>query len=218
MHSQICFRGIDIIGFMGSVVQRHMRHYQSDFRIDEAALRRVAGCDERQDRTFIWMCRTLGTWLLPERDVLLKGTSGNNIFTFYMEQTNDPVLVFAIKVMGVKGGRIIGDIYALDYPTYYAHVCSVMLKAETVILQYERGTRIKRADDMVTSHPDTVYGRCLSIRYQPHQREDLDRLLQREWEEREALKEGDPDAYIEMLSDGVPCATKERLSRRCEGR
>lgn len=214
MHSQICFRGIDIIGFMGSVVQRHMRHYQSDFRIDGAALRRVAGCDEQQDRTFIWMCRTLGTWLLPERDVLLRETSGNNIFTFYMEQTNDPVLIFAIKVMGIKSGFIIGDIYALDYPMYYDHVCSVMLRAETAILQYERGTRIKRADDMVTSHPDAEYGRCLSIRYQPHQQEELDRLLQREWEDRECSSEGDVDAYIESLPGPVPRAMKKRLSKK----
>lgn len=212
MHSQICFRGIDIIGFMGRVVQRHMRHYQSDFQIDEAALRRVAGCTEQQDVTFIWMCRTLGTWLLPERDVLLRGTSGNNIFTFYMEQTNDPVLIFAIKVMGIKSGFIIGDIYALDYPMYYDHVCSVMLRAETAILQYERGTRIKRADDMVTSHPDAEYGRCLSIRYQPHQQEDLVRLQQREWGERECFREGDADTYIEGLSDPVSRTMQKRLS------
>lgn len=218
MQRQIRFKGIDIIGFMGRVVQRHMRHYQSDFQIDEAALRRVAGCTEQQDVTFIWMCRTLGTWLLPERDVLLRGTSGNNIFTFYMEQTNDPVLIFAIKVMGIKSGFIIGDIYALDYPMYYDHVCSVMLRAETAILQYERGTRIKRADDMVTSHPDAEYGRCLSIRYQPHQQEELDRLLQREWEERGHLKVGDADAYIESLPGPVPRAMKKRLSIRWEGR
>lgn len=214
MQRHICFKEIDIIGFMGRVVQRHMRHYQSDFQIDEMTLQRVAGCKEKQDMTFIWMCRTLGTWLLPERDVLLKGTSGNNIFTFYMEQTDDPVLVFAIKVMRLKGGLIIGDIYALDYPTYYDHVCSVMLKAETVILQYEHGIRIKRAGDKITSYPDMDFGRCLSIRYQPHQQEDLDKLLQREWGEREHLREGDVDTYIENLPDPVSRATKKKLSKK----
>lgn len=214
MQRHICFKEIDIIGFMGRVVQRHMRHYQSDFQIDEMTLQRVAGCKEKQDMTFIWMCRTLGTWLLPERDVLLKGTSGNNIFTFYMEQTDDPVLVFAIKVMSLKGGLIIGDIYALDYPTYYDHVCSVMLKAETVILQYEQGIRIKRAGDKITSYPDMDFGRCLSIRYQPHQQEDLDKLLQREWGEREHLREGDVDTYIENLPDPVSRSTKKKLSKK----
>ena len=214
MQRHICFKEIDIIGFMGRVVQRHMRHYQSDFQIDEMTLQRVAGCKEEQDMTFIWMCRTLGTWLLPERDVLLKGTSGNNIFTFYMEQTDDPVLVFAIKVMSLKGGLIIGDIYALDYPTYYDHVCSVMLKAETVILQYEQGIRIKRAGDKITSYPDMDFGRCLSIRYQPHQQEDLDKLLQRGWGEREHLREGDVDTYIENLPDPVSRSTKKKLSKK----
>lgn len=214
MQDQRCFRDIDIIEFMERVVQRHMRHYQSDFQIDAEVLQSVAGCAEQQERTFIWMCRTLGTWLLPERDVFLRGTSENNIFTFYMEQTNDPVLVSAIKVIGIKGGRITGDIYPLDYPAYYDHVCAVAVRAETVLLQYERGTRIKRADDVITSHPDREYGRCLSIRYQPHQKEDLDRLLQREWEERRDIREGDADAYIERISAAVSCTARKRLSRR----
>ena len=160
------------------------------------------------------MCRTLGTWLLPERDVLLRGTSENNIFTFYMEQTNDPILVFAIRVMGVRGGYIIGDIYPLDYTAYYDHVCAVAVGAETILLQYERGTRIKRVDDVTTSHPDREYGRCLSIRYQPHQKKVLDWLLQREWEERRGIREGDADAYIARLSAAVSCTARKRLSRR----
>ena len=214
MQRQICFKGIDILGFMGRVVQRHMRHYQSDFQVDEMTLQRVAGCKEQQDVTFIWMCRTLGTWLLPERDVLLRGTSENNIFAFYVEQTDDPVLVFAIKVRGIKSGRIIGDIHALDYPAYYGHVCAVAVRAETVLLQYERGIRIKMADDTITSHPDADFGRYLSIRYQPHQQEDLDRLLQRVWEDRGCSSEGDVDTYIESLPGSVSRITKKRLSKK----
>lgn len=103
----------------------------------------------QQDRAFIWKCRTLGTWLLPERDVLLKGTSADKIFKSYMGQTDDPILLLAIKVIGIKGGRIIGDVYPLDYPAYYDHVCAVAVRAETAILQYERGVRIKRADDVI---------------------------------------------------------------------
>ena len=214
MQDQRCFKDIDIIEFMERVVQGHTRHYQSDLQIDVEVLQKVAGCAEQQERTFIWMCRTLGTWLLSERDVFLRGTSENNIFTFYMEQTNDPVLIFSIKVIGVKGGCIIGDIYPLDYPAYYDHVCAAAVRAETVLLQYERGNRIKRADDVITSHPDKEYGRCLSIRYQPHQQEDLDRLLQKEWEERGDIREGDADEYIERLSDAVSCTMRKRLSRR----
>lgn len=86
------------------------------------------------------------------------------------------------------------------------------LDAETAILQYERGTRIKRAEDMITSHPDAEYGRCLSIRYQPHQQEDLDRLLQREWREREHLREGDADTYIENRPGLVSRVMRKRLS------
>lgn len=71
---------------------------------------------------------------------------------------------------------------------------------------------------MVTSHPDAEYGRCLSIRYQPHQQEELDRLLQREWEDRECSSEGDVDAYIESLPGPVPRAMKKKAIQKMRKR
>ncbi len=79
---KIRFSDIDTIRFMGRVVKIHTRHYQSDFDMDKEMLWGAAG---QQDKSFIWLCRTAGTWLLYERDVFLKGTSANNIFNFYAE-------------------------------------------------------------------------------------------------------------------------------------
>lgn len=49
---------MDILEFMGQVVEKHTKHYQSDFEIDEKMLLEVVDRQEQQDKTFIWLCRT----------------------------------------------------------------------------------------------------------------------------------------------------------------
>ena len=193
---KIKFSDIDTIDFMVRVVQGHTRHYQSDFDIDKKILLEAAGQQDGQDQSFIWLCRTAGTWLLPERDVFLKGTNANDIFNFYVEQTSDPVLALAIKVKRAIADTVIGDIYVLDYQAHYRHIQSVGLSAETVMLQYERGERMMGVDAMPGSYPDMEYGELVSLRYLPHEQEDLKELLWRERQERERYEEGDPDAFI----------------------
>lgn len=74
------------------------------------------------------------------------------------------------------------------------------LSAETVILRYERGERIVKADAVPGACPDMEYGKLMSIRYLPHKQEELEGLLWRERQERERYKEGNPDAFIEGLA------------------
>ena len=58
----IKFSNINILEFMNQVVKKHTRHYQSDFEIDREILQEAAQRRERQDMTFVWLCRTCGTW------------------------------------------------------------------------------------------------------------------------------------------------------------
>lgn len=182
------------------MIRSRTRHYQSDFDIDKEMLWGAAGQQDEQDKSFIWLCRTAGTWLLYERDVFLKGTSANNIFNFYAEQASVPVLAFAVKVKRVAADTVIGDIYVLDYQSYHRHIQSVGLSAETVLLQYEHGKRMMGVDAMPGSYTDTEYGELVSLRYLPHEQEDLEDLLWRERQERERYKEGDPDAFTNRLA------------------
>ena len=102
------FSNVDILSFMGNVVQKHTKHYQSDFEIDREMLTEAADRQEQQDKTFIWLCRTAGTWLLLERNTLLKDTREFNTFSFYAEQTSDPILAFVVEVIGGAQGSEIG--------------------------------------------------------------------------------------------------------------
>lgn len=193
------FSHIDLLSFMGQVVQKHTKHYQSDFEIDKKMLWETAEQQESQNQTFLWLCRTAGTWLLLERNVLLRGTSENNTFRFYAEQSIDSILAFAVRATDVVKSSIIGDVYVLDYRAYYTHVCNVSICTETVLLQYEHGIRIEKANFSIKNYTDAEYGKLLSVQYQPHSQKKLEELLQKKQQERDKFPEGDPGIYIESL-------------------
>lgn len=193
------FSHVDLLAFMGYVVQKHTKHYQFDFEIDKEMLWTSMQQKETQDQTFLWLCRTAGTWLLPERDVFLRGTSENNTFRFYAEQSVDSIFAFAVRATDVVKSSIIGDVYVLDYRAYYTHVCNVSICTETVLLQYEHGIRIEKSDFAIKNYTDAEYGKLLSVQYQPHSQKKLEELLQKEQQERDKFPEGDPGIYIESL-------------------
>ena len=197
--SRTKFSNVDILSLMGAVVQKHTKHYQSDFEIDREILHRAADMQERQDKTFIWLCRTAGTWLLLERDTFLKDTREHNTFSFYAEQTSDQILAYVVEVTGGTQDSVMGNVYLLDYPEHYNHVHAVSLKAETVVMQYEHGCRTQSADARISGYPDMVYGKLQSVQYHPHSPEEFTRLLWNERQERKCFKEGNPSAYIASL-------------------
>lgn len=197
--SRVKFSNVDILEFMERVVEKHTKFYKSDFQIDKEILRRVTDRQEQQDKTFIWLCRTAGTWLLLERNTLLKDTREFHTFSFYAEQTSDPILAFVVEVTGGAQGSVIGSIYALDFMAYYKHIQTASLKSETVVMQYEHGCRTQSADDRISGYPDMEYGRLQAVQFQPHSEEELTMLLWKEQQERRNYKEEDQSKYIANL-------------------
>ena len=71
----------------------------------------------------------------------LKDTAPHNTWRFYMEQTSDRVLAYAIELTGTERGKIKGNLYELDYAKHYERVKEKELPADTVKLIYEHGER-----------------------------------------------------------------------------
>lgn len=193
------FSNVDVLQFMEQIVQKHMQCYQSDFEIDKEILKEAAGNKEQQDRTFIWLCRTHGTWCLHERDVFIKNTREYNTFTFYMEQTSEPVLAFVVEVTGVCDDTVYGNLYAVNYEAFYKHVKDSALDEAYIVMKYEYGIRIKNAYAHIDAYPDKEYGEFKSFQSQPSSQEELKDLLCRERLERTRFPERNSSAYIASL-------------------
>ena len=109
------FEDVDVFASLNAVLKQNTGFYQSDFDIDKEIIAKAAASPNREDKTLLWFCRPMGTHCFRERDVFLKDTAPHNTWRFYMEQTSDRILAYAIELTGKERGKIKGNLYELDY-------------------------------------------------------------------------------------------------------
>ena len=68
------FEGVDVLDFLGQVVELHTQHYKDDFDMDKELIPKLALSGEPEDRRLLWMSRPCGTYTLREREVYLEGS------------------------------------------------------------------------------------------------------------------------------------------------
>lgn len=183
------FMNTDILKAMQTIVDSHVKHYQSDFEYDVQTLREAALKKERTERIFVWMCRTSGTWLLNEKNLFIRESHEYSVFTYYAEQTRDTILAFVVEVTGVDGGTVKGNLYAFDYKKFYEHVRTAAVQAGSIVLRYERGQRIIQPSEHFNTLPDAEYGKYESFQFQPESPEQLEYVLMDEKRTRNRFKE-----------------------------
>lgn len=198
MSNNMKFVNVDILAAMEQIVNIHTEHYQSDFfEVDVPMLREASEKKERQDKTFLWLCRTMGTWLLKERNIFLKDTRESNTFRFYQEQTSEPIIALAVEIYGLIGNRVIGNLYPIDYESHYRHVLTKSINT-SAIMHYENGCRVIPASN-ITLYGDATYGNLLDWEYLPESVDDLSAVLWKERQQREDCPVGDLNAYLAAL-------------------
>ena len=183
------YMNTDILKAMQTIVDGHVKYYQSDFEHDIVTLKEAAVKAERTDRIFIWLCRPCGTWLLREKDVFIQGTHENSVFTYYAEQTRDSILAFVVEVVGADGDTVKGNIYALDYRKHYQHVCRAAVSAGSVTITYEHGQRTAPPTQHFGAYPDYELGAFVSYKFVPESPEQLEMVLTDEKRTRNRFKE-----------------------------
>ena len=186
MPKQSKFENVDLFASLNAVMKQNTGFYQSDLEIDKEIIAKAAASPRKEDKTLLWFCRPSGTHCFRERDVFLKDTAPHNTWRFYMEQTSDRVLAYAIELTGTERGKIKGNLYELDYAKHYERVKEKELPADTVKLIYEHGERVQEA---------------------------LQSLLQEERRSREQLSPGDFKAHIAALRDGLIETEARRIVR-----
>ena len=154
MPKQSKFENVDLFASLNAVMKQNTGFYQSDLEIDKEIIAKAAASPRKEDKTLLWFCRPSGTHCFRERDVFLKDTAPHNTWRFYMEQTSDRVLAYAIELTGTERGKIKGNLYELDYAKHYERVKEKELPADTVKLIYEHGERVQEAGRYFDGTPD----------------------------------------------------------------
>ena len=211
MPEQSKFENVDLFASLEAIMKQNTGFYQSDLDIDKEIIAKAAASPHREDKTLLWFCRPSGTHCFRERDVFLKDTAPHNTWRFYMEQTSDRVLAYAIELTGKERGKIKGNLYELDYSKHYERVKEKELPADTVKLIYERGEREIPAGRFFNGNPDPQLGKFERFEAQPNDPEALRFLMREEKHSYDRLKPGDFKAHITALHDSRIEAEAQRI-------
>ena len=197
------FEDVDVFASLNEIMKQNTGFFQSDFDIDREIIAKAAASARKEDKTLLWFCRPSGTHCFRERDVFLKDTAPHNTWRFYMEQTSDRILAYAIELTDREHGKIKGNLYELDYSRHYERVKEKGLPADTVKLIYERGEQMIPAGQYFNGSPDPQLGKFERFEAIPNDPDALKWLLREEHRNREQLPPGDFKAHIAALHDGL---------------
>lgn len=134
------YENVDIIAALGAVMEVNTEHYKSDFRYDIEKFREAVATPDAENVHLLWMSRPSGTWSFRERDVYVKGTSANNTWSFYAD-TRDTILAYAVEITGRQGGKVLGNLYELDYKRHVQEVNRLALPPVDVTLFLADGSK-----------------------------------------------------------------------------
>lgn len=207
------FEDVDVFASLNAIMKQNTGFYQSDFDIDKEIIAKAAASGNKENKTLLWFCRPSGTHCFRERDVFLKDTAPHNTWRFYMEQTSDRILAYAIELTGKERGKIKGSLYELDYARHYERVKNKALAADTVKLIYEHGEQMIPAGQYFSGSPDPQLGKFERFEALPNNPDALQWLLQEEHRSREQLTPGDFKAHIATLRDGLIETEARRVVR-----
>ena len=205
------FENVDLIDSLRRIMETNTVHYQSDFNFDEKKLRAAAISDNAEDKDLLFMSRRHGTYLFSEAEVFKKGSFAHETWEYYSDQS-DSIIAYAVKVKGMENGKVIGNLYELDYAEHVKHVENMAVDADTKTLHYEYGSIDIPADKKFTGAPHPQFGYLVSYETKPNDPQQLKAVLADERRSHKALKPGNIGRHISKLSRGKR-SIREQLSK-----
>lgn len=198
------YENIDLISAMRQIMELHTKHYKEDFELDAKLLRDMAASESAEDKHLLWMSRPNGTHILREREVYIEDTYENKTWAFYREQTNDPILAYAVEIMEVKDGIVHGNLIELDYAAHVDRMKQLTVSVDKVAVTFEDQSTYYlsfRSYRREMSAMQEEHGKVKSVAYLPESERELQMILRRErFKTSYHSKSGDIDEHIHRLA------------------
>lgn len=228
------YENVDIVAVLGAVIEINTEHYKSDFKYDLVQLKKAVLSPDGENNRFLWMSRESGTWCVREREAYIKGSEAYSIWNgsatilgdinSYMSSVivTDRIMAYAVVVKGHENGRVMGDLYQLDYRDSVKQIQKAALPLHTVSVKYKDGT------DMTLPHAEhdglrqrlyNQHGKMTEYRVYPEDEGALQAILNTAREKRE--KESTRATFkVRVQNPRKPSVTKqikagmEQIARR----
>ncbi|MCI8440884.1 MAG: hypothetical protein HFF73_15530 [Oscillospiraceae bacterium] len=132
-----------------------------------------------ENTQLLWLSRHCGTECFRERDVYLKESQASHTWAFHAT-TGDSILAYAVEITGLRDGKVMGNLYELDYRQHAAKLEQQALPIQEVSLKFEDGTEGRYLYEqynhgiygMIAEH-----GKVVSRHYEPESEGALRGLL-----------------------------------------
>lgn len=198
------YENIDLISAMRQIMELHTKHYKEDFELDAKLLCDMASSESAEDKHLLWMSRPNGTHILREREVYIEDTYENKTWAFYREQTNDPILAYAVEIMEVKDGIVHGNLIELDYAAHVDRMKQLTVSVDKVAVTFEDQSTYYQSfrsyrREMIAMQEE--HGKVKSVAYLPESERELQMILSRErFKTSYHAKSGGIDEHIHQLA------------------
>ena len=136
------YEDVDIIASLGAVMELNTEHYKSDFRYDMEMFMEAARHPTEENPHLLWLSRRCGTECFRERDTYLKESQASHTWTFHAT-TGDSILAYAVEITGLRDGKVMGNLYELEYRQHAAKLGQQAFPIQEVSLKFEDGTETR---------------------------------------------------------------------------
>lgn len=120
------YMNVDVIAFLEEKMKSNTKSYQGDFEKDKDIFNRLVHSERNEDKTLLWLSRSMGTQCVKENDAFVQGSEAYITWRFYADQISDSFIAFSVELTGMRDGVIYGNLYELDF---FAHASEVAAKA-----------------------------------------------------------------------------------------
>lgn len=196
------FMGIDLLDSLERIMKKNTLSYQGDFSYDRKELEEVAAKADAlplRERTYLWMSRRCGTWCLKEGRVFLKPTAAHHIWTYYGDGKSERILAYAVEVTGLEDGKVIGNLYPLDYREHVELVKRRSVPADQVRVVHEKGAYFQDVDKRVHKGGHKLFDKFLYSEYVPNDSGALETVLRQEEWKRMNMRCGKVENHIRNI-------------------
>lgn len=201
------FEHVDVLAALDAIMRQNTGFYQEQFQHDRQTITEAAASPARDDKTLLWVSAPAGTACELEKDLLIRDNLEYGRFGGFAEGVRldgDKALCYAVKLTGMEDGKVMGDLYRLDYLEQLAHLRETTLPAAYVNLTGSDGAAHRFPFKEYEGNEARIlrrFGPCRSFSYEPKSKVTLARLLRLEQagREREA-RPADLQTHVRQLA------------------
>ena len=201
------FENVDVLAALNAILNQNTGFYQEQFEQDRQMITEAAASTSRSDKTLLWVSAPAMTQCKKEKDLLIDENvrfSGWGTFAEGVRLDGDKALAYAVELTGNSGGKIMGDLYQLDYLKELSHLHETAVPAAFITITDKDGTPRRFPFQAYKENELRIlrrFGPCRSFTYEPKSKVTLARLLRAEHESRElAAHPADLQGHIRQLA------------------